>query len=551
MLIDDKIYQAYLEELQHIEKFRASHIALYGDTPLDSEDPNTKRLIEAMAFFGARARLHGVRQITQIHERLFRQYFPYLVNPLPAFGMLQITPSIRYPERVTLAAGSELIFKTSNQLKATFQTLDAVDIFPLFLKNFQFEKHEGFGWRCIIEYSSLHVSTEELGSMKFYINHLNSFFSSLRVLFAIQHSLIKARVFYDTPEIHSAEGFECPLSFGSNTQERSIFFHEIEQIRSLLHLPQQELFLNFSVPPCGKRWKTVTFCLDFNEKWPDSIKLNADSFLPFIVPIANFRKAHADPIISDGTKDSFPILHPEPIYQFELHTVLNVSKVLTNGTKPLKPGILGKVGDSYEVDYFNKNLLLDLPEAFHDPATVIIEALWTQPWFSDYMNVELDLQFNAAQAFGLGTRLLGSLHRHEQSIEDDPEFLIRLLSLKNQSYLNLNEILFIVNAMKKLSGSFFDAIPDWILDLKTRQRMDQKNFSSVIEYEFFLKDWNGQRWEAVVLFFKYINRMLSSWLPHFEIETIVHFPQIKKPLILKQGKDYELSALAGHFFLSQ
>ncbi len=551
MWVDEKIYQAYLEELQQLEKFKASHIAMYGETPLDSEDPNTKRLIEALAFFGARARLHGVNQITQIHERLFRQYFPYLVNPLPAFGMLQITPSIRYPERVTLPAGSELIFKTSNQLKASFQTLESLDVFPLFQKNFSFERHEAAGWRCLIEYNSLHVSTEELGSMRFYINHLNSFFSSLRVLFAVQHTFVKAQVFYDPTDIHREEGLECGVEFGPAIHDRSIFFHEIEQVRSLLHFPQQELFLKFSIPPCRKRWKKIVFCLDFNEKWPDSIRLSADSFLPFIVPIANFKKAHADPIICDGTKNVYPLLHPEPIYQFELHTVLSVAKILSNGLKPLKPGILGKMGESFEVDYFNKELLLDLPDAFQSPATLAVEALWTQPWFSDYMNVELELQFKEAQTFGLGVRLLGSLHRHEQTVEEDPNFLIRLLSLKNQNYLQLNEILFIVNAMKKLSGSFFDQVPDWILELKTRQRMDQKNFGSVIEYEFFLKDWNGQKWEVALLFFKYVNDMLNSWLPHFDIETIVHFPQSKKPLIIKQGKDYELSVLARHFFLSQ
>jgi hypothetical protein len=105
--------------------------------------------------------------------------------------------------------------------------------------------------------------------------------------------------------------------------------------------------------------------------------------------------------------------------------------------------------------------------------------------------------------------------------------------------------------MKKLSGSFFDTVSDWILDLKTRQRMDQKNFSSIIEYEFFLKGWDGQKWEVVVLFFKYLNSLLNSWLPHSEIETIVHFPQNKEPLIIKQGKGYELSALARYFVLSQ
>lgn len=550
MQIDDKIYQTYLEELQQLEKFRAAHIGLYGETPLDSEDPNTKRLIEALAFFGARSKVYGVQGILRLHQRLFRQYFPYLVNPLPAFGLLQLTPSIRYPEKVTLSAGSELILKTSNQLKASFQLLDSLSILPLFLHKFEFEEREGRGWRCIMQFNSLHISTDEIGSIKFYINHLNSFFSSLRAAFAMQRSLEKVSVYYDTTDLYTSEGLVCETHFGANSENRGIFIHEIEQLRSLLHLPQQELFLSLSVPPFGKRWKSVTFCLEFNEKWPETTKLNHDSLIPFVVPIANFKRGYADPIICDGTKDSYSLLYPEPTYQFKLHTVLSVSQLLTKGTKPLKPGMLGKGGESYEVDYFNETVALDLPNAFIDPVTIVTEALWTQPWFSDYMNVELELQFNEAQMFGLGVRLFGSLHRYEETIENDPQFLLRILSLKNQNYLNLNEILFIVNAMKKLSNSFFDTIPDWILDLKTHQKMDQKNFSTVIEYEFFLKDWGGQKWEVAVLFFSYLTRMLDAWLPNFEIETVVHFPQTKKPLVIKQGKEYELSALARHFFLS-
>src|SRR5215207_2362825 len=107
MQVESKIYQAYLEELQFIEKFRSSYGSLYGDTPIDTEDPYTKRLIEALAFFGARARLQGTQKIVDIHQNLFRQYFPYLVNPIPAFGMLQMKPSIRFPEKVIFPVGSE------------------------------------------------------------------------------------------------------------------------------------------------------------------------------------------------------------------------------------------------------------------------------------------------------------------------------------------------------------------------------------------------------------------------------------------------------------
>lgn len=551
MSAEDKIYQAYLEELQHIEKFRTSHISLYGETPIETEDPYTKRLIESLAFFGARARLQGTKKMVQIHQCLFRQYFPYLVNPLPAFAMLQLQPSIRYPERVVLPAGSELTFKTVNDLKATFQTLDPLTVHPLFSKSFDFERRGSTGWQCSIEFASSHISTEELGSFKLYINHLNSFLSSLSVSFAMQNALEKVQIFYDDEKMHHEKGKECAINFGYQGQERTGYNHVIEQIRSLLHFPQQELFIHLEIPPRDKRWQSFTLCFDFNEKWPAGIKLNSDSFIPFVVPIVNLKKAFAEPILNDGTKDSFPILYPAPIHKFDLHTVQNVSEILSVGSQPIIPGFLGVGGvGSYEVDYFQKEIILDLHNPFQEPKTVSIEALWTQPWFSDYVNDELDLQFMEAQTFGINVRLLGSIHRYENTLEDDPDFLIRILSLKNQNRLTINEILFIMNVMKDLNSSFFNAIPELIKDLKINEKFDQKQMSALIEYEFFLKDLGGQKWEVALLFFKYLNDLLNCWIANFEVETKVHFPKIKRPIIFKRGTKHELSVLARDFFFS-
>src|SRR6185369_8072505 len=132
----------------------------------------------------------------------------------------------------------------------------------------------------------------------------------------------------------------------------------------------------------------------------------------------------------------------EPAHKFELHTVVNVSEILSVGMRPLKPGILGFGGGTYEIDYFEKQIMLDVPDAFNDPKTISIEALWTQPWFTNHMNDELELQFAEAQLFGIGVRLLGSIHCYENTLKDDPNFLIHILSLKNQNHLSLNEILF-------------------------------------------------------------------------------------------------------------
>lgn len=550
MVLEDTLYQAYLEELQQLEKFRTSHVALY-ETPVDTDDPYTKRLIESLAFYGARARLQGTQKIIDIHQCLFRQYFPYLVNPLPTMGMLQMKPSIRFPEKVVFPAGTELIFKTVNKLKATFQTLDPITVFPFSLKKFDFSRKGAKGGQCAIEFSSPHINTDEIGSFKLYINHLNSFLSSLSVLFALQYSLEKVEVFYDDDKTSVDLRKECKIHFGLNKEERKTFHHVVEQIRSMLHFPQQELFITLEIPPAGKRWKSFTLILNLNDKWPESLKLTGESFIPYVVPIVNLKKAYSEPIVDDGTKDNYPILYPEPLHNFELHTVISVSEILPAGTKPITPGILGiQKENSYEIDYFKNEIILNVPDAFNNPKTVMIEALWSQPWFSNYIHDELELVFPEAQTLGIHVRLLGSIHRFEKTIEDNPDFLIRILSLKNQNRLTSNEIIFIMNVMKNLHNSYFDSIPPLIKNLKINEKLNQLQMHASIEYEFFLKELGGQRWELVVLFFKYLHDLLCCWLSSFEVETKVHFTRNKKPLVFKRGEKHELSVLARDFFFS-
>ena len=47
MQLDDTLYKAFLEELQDLEKFRMSYAALHPAAPLDREDQDVRRLIEA------------------------------------------------------------------------------------------------------------------------------------------------------------------------------------------------------------------------------------------------------------------------------------------------------------------------------------------------------------------------------------------------------------------------------------------------------------------------------------------------------------------------
>lgn len=548
--MNDKVYQTFLEEMELLEEFRTTHSALYRDTPLELvEDPDTLRLVEALAFFSARCKLHGTNSVAQIHQLLFRQYFSFLVNPLPAMGLLQLQSSLRVPEQIKIKEESELCCTTYDGKKAIFQTLDAATISPLFFQRFEFYRRVEGGWRVEMTYVSPHATSDEIGEISFYINHLNSFFGSLRVYFALNRSLEAVTVHYDATDLKSKNGTTCEYFFGT-ARQRKIFNHPLEQIRSHLHFPEQEMLMTIIIPPHQQKWQTITICLDLSEKWQDNLTLTRESLALYVIPIVNLKLDRADPIECDGTKDSYPILYPNPVHQFKLHTILSVSEVLPSGTRPLKSGILDTKGNTYEIDFFNEQIFLDFPNAFEQPKIVSVEALWTQVWFSDYIDQEFKIRFVEDRWADLKISLPQQIRGHETSaMAQDPKFLIRILSLKNQNSLTLSEILFLMNILKKIDHSYFKTVPPLIKNLDVIHQTDRVGIGPTICYQFQLKEWDGRGWELVVLFFKYLNSFLNCWLSNFHVETKVFFPYMKTPLTFKGGVENELSILARDFYL--
>lgn len=551
MFIDDKIYEAFLQEMEALENFRATHSSLYRDTPLELvEDPDTLRLVEALSFFSARSKLQGINKIAQIHQLLFRQYFSFLVNPLPSMGLLQIQPSLRIPEPTLIPEGSELVCNTYDGKKATFQTLDSVKISSLFFHQCNFYRRLQGGWRLELTYQSPHETSDELGIMSFYINHLNSFFGSLRVYFAINRSLESVTVHYDETEVKDKHGMPCEYRFGASDQ-RKIFNHPLERIRSFLHFPEQEMFMTIDIPERQKKWQSITFCFDFNDKWPDSLQLNRGSLALYVLPIVNLKTDRAEPIECNGLKDGYPILYPNPSHQFKLHTVLSVSEVLQRGMRPLKPGILDVRGNSYEIDFFEDLIFLDFSNAFEKPRTVSVEALWTQDWFTDYIDQEFKIRFVEEHFGELKVQLLQQMRGHETTaVARDPKFLIRILALKNQNKLTLSEVLFLISSLKNIDHSYFKTVPPLIKNLEVYQQTDRIGVGPTVCYQFQLKEWDGRGWELVILFFKNVNNFLNCWLSNFHVETKVFFPYVKAPVIFKGDKQDELSILARDFHLS-
>lgn len=547
MHFNDKVYQEFLKEMQALESFRLENSKLYTDTPLEQlEDPDTKRLIEALAFFSARNRVHGERTINATHEKIFRQYFPYLLSSLPTMGLVEFATNLRCVDEELVPLGTELIFQTPDEIPIYFQTFKETKIWPIFYNKLNFEPLSGGKARLHLHFSALHTNLVPIDSVELFINHLGSFLPSAYLLYALLAATESVSVTYDgddnrTEPAHLEHVFD---------ESSSLFPHPVEQIRSQLHLPAQELFLKVAFNPASKRWKSLHLTFELDRLWPQLIELTKESFVLNVAPVINLKRETADPICDEGLKESYPVLYPDPSARMELHSVMQVYQVNSTKTEPLMPALLGVKGNTYDMDYVSQRVSLDIQGVLTSPKTVIVDGFWSQPWFAEKTRAELKVSLFSLSTSGIEPRLLGSLVPGESPfIEQDPALLLKLLALKNQSHLSLDEIFLLCNSMKKIEHSCFNYAPEWIQSCRVQQQIDQLGVALSIEYIFDLNTLDQQTLLLALIFFRQIHRFLNCWLSNFHVQTKLNTSSQPQPIVY-MGESYrEFNLLARNIFL--
>jgi type VI secretion system protein ImpG len=533
MFINEQLYQAYLEELHELDLFRGSYAEKASAAFQESaEDPYTKRLTEALAFFMARNRLQSEKQVNRLYQRLFHQYFSFLSAPLPAMSLLQVVPSLDLPEKTEIKEGTEVRLSTADGRRAHFQTLNSLFVLPVRAGSFHVTSFKGSGKKVKLQYQSSYSRPDQIENFSFHINALNDFQSSLSLKINVEKFLEKIEIHYDTDDLNP---IPCSFSFRSSF-ESNVISHPIERLRTHLHFPEQQLFLNIAIPPHHLQWRSFSFTLYFKEGWPQELDLSKDSFIPFVIPIANLKKEPSQAIKCDGTKDTYSILHSYPDEAFSLHSVLGVYEIEQKSKRSIKSGAVSPGKGSYEIEYLPfPRLMIDDPEAFENPKLISVEALWSQPWFSSYIGQEIHAKITIPAPSGSRLRLIGKFHPHETALcSEKIDFLIRLLSLKNSPMTDLEDILFLCGMLKNISQSYFKDIPDLIEKLEVKQSHLSLSSGAPIRYQFQLKEKIVSNPGLLTLFFTILREVLDSWLPNSGIEFRVS-SQLSMPIILKKA----------------
>lgn len=529
MKIDESLYKTFLEEMNALENFRIAYASMHPGVSLDREDPDVRRLIEAMALFSARTRLAGSRNISATSRRIFQQFFPYLLAPLPSIGILQAQPTRQLVETVFYPKGSEIAVSPESGGAAIFRTMGDLRILPISLAKFSILLKQDRGFRITICLSASFARTEEIGRLSFIINHLNNYEASQMVLFNLKRHLRRASVIFNEKATETSSGDPCDVSFGM-PQGDDDFTHPLQKERIFFHFPWQELFINIDIPQAPPSWSEFTICLDLSPGWPKNLVLNQDVFQLFAIPIINLRQAMAMPVICDGVQESYTIRHPNIENGFELHSVKGVYEVTKEGMTFIKPGILSGTAPSYETEELRDNqgrkrhyLHLHFPEAFEKPGTIATEALWLQPWFTEKLTQRLAVTPFSRRTSGLKWDLLVNPVPHTENLfQDSIEGFLHFLTLTNRETLSRDGIMDILQVMGVTRQSKFQTLCELIVDVRIEKSpLQDENFPGLLKQRYILRfrDYDPSREPMMEIFLTHVENILNAWISGAKIEV--------------------------------
>ena len=534
MKIDEGLYKTFLEEMNALENFRIAYASLHPGVPLDREDPDVKRLLEALALFSARTRLAGIRNISATNRRIFQQYFPYLLTPLPAAGILQALPTRQLAEPVLFPKGSEITLAPESGGPAIFQTLGDLRILPITLAKFSMLLMPDNCFRLALHLKASFPRNEEIGQISFFINHLNNYEASQRVLFNLKHHLRKASVLFDEKVTETSPGLACDVSFGM-AQDDDDHGHPLQKERLFFHFPWQELFLNIQVPETAGTWSDLTVCLDLSSGWPRNLVLNQDVFQLFAIPIVNRRQAMSQPIVCDGTQESYAIRHPDMESGFDLHSVRGVYEVTKEGMTFVKPGILSGSAPSYETEELTDSqgrkhhyLKLHFPTAFEKPRTIVTDALWFQPRFTDRISQKLTVSPYSRSTVGLKWNLLVNPVPHAENLfQDSIEGFLHFLTMTNRETLNRDDLLDVLQVMGVMRQRQFQTLCELLFDVRIEKfPLQDTHFSGQLKHRYTLcfRAYDPSREPLMEIFLAHVEAILNVWISDVKIEVQKEIP---------------------------
>jgi len=534
------------EELAFLATVQSRFLHLHQQVPVEFNDPDVKRLIEAMAAFMAKGRIAGTTQIDQLHQRVFQQLLPYIASPIASMGLVQAS-SQYISEATQLIQGSAFSITSDNDDKAEYVSMHDMPLRPMVIAKLGLSdnsKSAGIADKQLnIVLNATNGMPGHLQHLPLYINVNNNYPVTRQLIKLLASKLVSVKASFD----NQSEDIPGDFSFGTcqpeDQQNMPLDFaiahqlsgtHPIEKIRRFFQLPQQENYLNLYFVDSPQYWQTCQLKLCFQSPWPSQIKLSASFFTLGIICIENVIKEFAESFNFDATRSAHTLRPPSTTPDLKLLKCLGVYQGAIKERQLLSPGILKSGNGAYELHLQGSALpLIDiqLAEAFIKPVKITTEALWHQPNFSAHLWKKLNVRTSQLAI----QKLICNLHTapvpHLAMSDNAPHSLLELSLLKNKDVLSLEEIIFILDSL----GSVFNREFKDIKPLLTELHVLAPN-----HYGFVINSSNAQTMALLEFFMAKLAQLLTLWLPVGPIQvSIQNKQQISQTAVTAEYQEYE------------
>ena len=528
MSLDNTQYRAFLEELQDLADFRLTYSLDNPNAGLEGDDPDVKRIIEALAFFGARTQVAALRSLDASSRRLYQQFFSYLLSPLAAMAMAQVKPTGHLTEVLNIPIGTELGLQPDKGGRIMFSTTRSLRILPMSLETVKQALGSEQGCRLLLTFQANYQLNEQPETVSLHINYLNDLSLSLKVWQFLKRSLTSASVQFGSYDAELT-GADCQFSLGIPPIDIATdeWRHPMEAERYYFHFPQQELYLDLELPSAPRNWKQFTVVLDCDQPWPRQLRLNRNIFHLFTVPLVNNQRIHAQPITCDGSQERYAIRHPDPQFGFMLQKVLGVYEASEQGVLPLRPGILAGGNGSYEIEKgpvqegggYLYWLVPHFPEAFEQPRILMVDALWQQPWYDQILESPYTLHAFRRQMQGVEWALLDTANPHVENNQlDNISRYIHLLTIMHHTCLNGQDISDILLALGSISKGHFQQVFNRLIEIRLDEEpYGEGSHTQQIYYLQFKPQVDGD--ELIESFVHHVGCVLNIWLANALVEA--------------------------------
>lgn len=543
MEIDDALYKAFLGEMEALDKFRLGYLAQHPTAPLEREDPDVRRLIEALALFSARTRQGGQRAVMRGARRLFQQHFPYVASPIPAMAMLRAEVDGRFVEVTEVPGGTEVVFTAraedggADEVLA-FRAQAPLRLVPVRVVGLDALKRPGGGTRLALRLEGQFERSDELGWIDLLVNHLDDLASSLTVSFHLRRCLEAVRVVFDDEKPETERGLPAEVRFGPPPRAlspRDHVEHALLAVREALHFPQQELFLRVRPPRPPRNWRAFTLCFDLKPSWPVKLRLTADTFVLHAVPLVNRARSLSAPIEHDGTRERHLIAHPEAGLGYRAQSVIGAYRLAESGLEALRPGVLHSGPGTYEVEHEGQReqrrswLTLEAPGAFSEPVRATVDGFWFQPAALRRRIDEYRVTLAERHVAGVRWRCLsGGAPAAETKLEQDPEALLRLVALKSMRFLRLEDLTFLLDVLAPRLAPVFADVLGALESLQVGPKPAARSSSGLkYVYVLTLRDLDASLLPALDLLARKAREILDAWCAEERVELEVVVPNLE------------------------